>query len=166
LKRAFYLQSTSEIQASIFSLNQLFMNTYLAIFLGDLIPMVIGYVWYHPKVLGGPWMKSLGFTEDSLKQGNMGLIFGVSVLCAMVISWRMNAYSGHTEPGMSQFVHGFFHGAYSMGLPAALELIANGLFQRNAVTNLIINAAYWVVALGLMGSFLYSVATPEVAPGG
>jgi hypothetical protein len=142
------------------------MNAYLAIVLAGLIPMVIGYIWYHPKVFGGAWMKSLGLTEESLRQGNMAVIFGVSTLCAVVLAWRMNEYASHTQPGMSQFVHGFFHGAYSMGLPAALVLVSNGLFQRNSYTNLIINALYWIVALGLMGSFLYSVATPEVAPAG
>jgi hypothetical protein len=134
------------------------MNAYLAIVLAGLIPMVIGYIWYHPKVFGGAWMKSLGLTEESLRQGNMAVIFGVSTLCAVVLAWRMNEYASHTQPGMSQFVHGFFHGAYSMGLPAALVLVSNGLFQRNSYTNLIINALYWIVALGLMGSFLYSVA--------
>lgn len=142
------------------------MNSYLAIFLAGLIPMVLGYIWYHQKVFGGAWMKSLGFTEETLRQGNMGLIFGVSILCSLFISWRMNEYSSHTQPGMSQFVHGFFHGAYSTGLPAALVLVANGLFQRNTITNLIINAAYWIVALGFMGAFLYSVATPEVTSPG
>lgn len=142
------------------------MNSYLAIALASLIPMILGYIWYHPKVLGGPWMKSLGFTEETLRQGNMAMIMGIAWLCALVIAWRMNDYSSHTQPGMSQFVHGFFHGAYSMGLPAALVLISNGLFQRNTMTNLIINALYWIVALGLMGSFLYSVATPEAAPVG
>ena len=134
------------------------MNAYLAIVLAGLIPMVIGYIWYHPKAFGGAWMKSLGLTEESLRQGNMAVIFGVSTLCAVVLAWRMNEYASHTQPGMSQFVHGFFHGAYSMGLPAALVLVSNGLFQRNSYTNLIINALYWIVALGLMGSFLYSVA--------
>jgi len=142
------------------------MNSYLAIFLAALIPMVLGYIWYHPKVFGGAWMKSLGFTEETLKEGNMALIFGLSTLISLYLAWNINAYSSHTEPGMSQFVHGFFHGAYSMGLPAALVLISNGLFQRNTMTNLLINAAYWIVALGLMGSFLYSVAAPEVAAGG
>ena len=142
------------------------MNAYLAIFLAALIPMVLGYVWYHPKVFGGAWMKSLGFTEETLKEGNMALIFGLSTLISLYLAWRMNAYASHTQPGMSQFVHGFFHGGFSMGLPAALVLISNGLFQRNSMTNLLINAAYWIVALGLMGSFLYSVAAPEVAAGG
>lgn len=136
------------------------MNTYLAIFLAGLIPMAVGFVWYHPKVFGGAWMKSLGFTEESLQQGNMGLIMGGALVCSMFLAWVVNAYSSHSEPGMSQFVHGFFHGAYSVGLPAAVVLISNGLFQRNNMTNLLINAAYWILTLGLMGSFLYSVATP------
>jgi hypothetical protein len=142
------------------------MNSYLAIFIAGLMPMLIGYVWYHPKVFGTAWMKSLGFTEDSLRGGNMGLIYGLSMLCAFFISWRLNSYSSHTEPGMSQFVHGFYHGAYNMGLPAALVLVSNGLFQRNSINNLIINALYWIVALGLMSAFLYCVATPEANPVG
>jgi hypothetical protein len=142
------------------------MNTYLAIFLAGLIPMTLGMVWYHPKVFGAAWMKSLGLTEETVRQGNMAVSMGVATLIAMFLSWKMNEYSSHTQPGMSQFVHGFFHGGVSMGLPAALILISNGLFQRNTWTNLIINALYWFVALGLMGALLYSVATPEVAAGG
>lgn len=141
------------------------MNSYLAILIGGLIPMVAGYIWYHPKVFGNAWMNSLGLTQDDLRKGNMAVIFGVSILCSLVIAWRMNEYSSHTQPGWSQFVHGFFHGAYSTGLPAALVLVANGLFQRNNYTNILINAAYWIVALGLMGGFLYSVATPAPEAG-
>lgn len=111
-------------------------------------------------------MKSLGFTEEGMREGNMALTMGLSTLISMIISWRMNAYASHTEPGMSQFVHGFFHGAYSMGFPAVLVLVSNSLFQRNTMTNILINAAFWLVALGLMGSWLYSVAPAEVAPVG
>jgi hypothetical protein len=131
------------------------MNSYLAIFLAGLIPMILGFVWYHPKVFGA-----------AVRQCNMAVSMGVATIIAMFLSYRMNDYSSHTQPGMSQFVHGFFHGGVSMGLPAALILISNGLFQRNTWTNLIINALYWFVTLGLMGAFLYSVATPEVATGG
>jgi hypothetical protein len=142
------------------------MNQYLAIFIGGLIPMVVGYIYYHPKFFGTAWMKSLGVTEETLREGNMGLLMGLSTVISMVISWRMNGYASHTEPGWSQFVHGFFHGAWSTGFPAVLVLISNGLFQRNTLTNLLINALYWLLALGLMGAFLYSVAPPEVATGG
>ena len=142
------------------------MNPYLAIFVGGLIPMVVGYIYYHPKLFGTAWMNSLGVTEETLREGPVGLIMMISTVISMVISWRMNAYAGHSEPGWGQFMHGFFHGAWSMGFPAVLILISNGLFQRNTFTNLLINALYWLLALGLMGAFLYSVATPEVASGG
>lgn len=139
------------------------MNSYLAIIIAGLIPMILGFVWYHPKLFGGAWMKSLGFTEATMKEGNMGMTMGLATLISMIIAWRMNGYASHTQPGMSQLMHGFFHGAVSMGVPAVLVLISNSLFQRNNFTNIIINALYWLLALGLMGAFLYYVATPDAA---
>lgn len=140
------------------------MNQYLAIFIGGLIPMILGYIWYHPKVFGAAWMKSLGFTEESLKEGNMGMTMGIATLLSMVLSWKLNEWSSHTQEGWSQFLHGFYHGAMGIGLTAAVVLASNSLFQRNSWTNILINAVYWILALGLMGAFLYSVAAPEAAP--
>ena len=111
-------------------------------------------------------MKSLGFTEETVREGNMAVTMGLATLCAMFLSWTINAYSGHTQPGMSQFVHGLYHGGVNVGIPAAAVLVSNSLFQRNSASNIIINAAYWIIALGLMGGFLYSVAAPEVVPAG
>ncbi len=138
------------------------MNTYLAIVIAGLIPMALGFVWYHPKVFGSAWMKSLGFTEDSLKQGNMAVTMGLGTLISFDLAWKMNEWSSHTQPNMSQFVHGFYHGAMGVGLTAVLVLTSNSLFQRQSWTNILVNAVYWILALGLMGAFLYSVATPEV----
>lgn len=140
------------------------MNAYLAIFIAGLIPMVLGYIWYHPKIFGNAWMKSLGFTEASLKEGNMAITMGLATLISFALAWKLNEWSTHTQPGMSQFVHGFYHGSMGVGLTAILVLISNSIFQRNTLTNILINAVYWVLALGLMGAFLYSVATPEITP--
>ena len=139
------------------------MNSYLAILIAALIPMVLGFLWYHPKLFGTAWMNSLGMTEDDVKGGNMPLIFGLSLVAAAFIAWRMNAYSGHTEEGMHQFVHGFYHGAYSAGAVAVAVLISNSLFQRNSLQNILINSLYWLLTLGLMGGFLYTVAPVEAS---
>ncbi len=45
-----------------------------------LIPMVVGAIYYHPKVLGSYWMNLNGFTEETLKKGNPLVIFGVAYL--------------------------------------------------------------------------------------
>jgi hypothetical protein len=142
------------------------MNSYLAIVLAGLIPMVLGFVWYHPKVFGAAWMKSLGMTEEKLKEGNMAVTMGLATIISIIIAWKLNEWSSHVQPNMSQFVHGFYHGAMGFGLPAGLVLVSNSLFQRHSWTNILINVIYWVLALGLMAAFLYSVATPEVAAAG
>jgi peptidoglycan biosynthesis protein MviN/MurJ (putative lipid II flippase) len=126
-----------------------------------LIPMALGFVWYHPKVFGNAWMQSIGMNEASMK-GSMATTMTLAIACSMFISWSVNAYAGHPQPGWMQFTHGFFHGAWGTGVPAAVVLIANGLFERRSATNLLINAAYWILAIGLMGGFLYAVAAPMV----
>ena len=43
-----------------------------------LIPLVIGFIWYNPKVFGTIWMNEIGMTEEKAKQGNMAKIFGLT----------------------------------------------------------------------------------------
>jgi len=38
---------------------------YYIIFIAGLIPLMIGFVWYNPKVFGNAWMKSINVTEES-----------------------------------------------------------------------------------------------------
>ncbi len=56
------------------------------LFLTGLIPLLTGFVWYNPKVFGNTWMKSIGATPESLKGGNMALIFGLCYLFALMIA--------------------------------------------------------------------------------
>jgi len=47
-----------------------------------LVPMILGYIWYHAKVLGKPWMEVSGMTEEKMKEGNMAVTYGVSYVFA------------------------------------------------------------------------------------
>jgi len=130
---------------------------YLHILAAAASTMVIGAIWYHPKVFGTAWMNSLGYTEEDLTKGNMALMYGAGYLFSCFIAWKIYAYAGHTEEGMSQFVHGAFHGAWSAGAVAVAVLTLNTIFERRSVTNMLINAGYWFVSLGVMGGILYSI---------
>ncbi len=48
--------------------------------------MALGFIWYHPKVLGTVWMTETGLTEEKMKAGNMALIFGISFILAFMLS--------------------------------------------------------------------------------
>lgn len=61
-------------------------NHWYIIFLTGIIPLLTGFIWYHPKTFGNTWMKLNGFTPESLKQGNMALIFGLCYLFGVMLS--------------------------------------------------------------------------------
>jgi hypothetical protein len=53
--------------------------------LAALIPLVVGFIWYHPKILGTAWMNAAGLTEEKLKGANMALIFFLVFIFSFLI---------------------------------------------------------------------------------
>lgn len=39
----------------------------LAVFLAAISSMVVGFLWYSPLLCGKPWIKLMGYTDESLK---------------------------------------------------------------------------------------------------
>jgi Protein of unknown function (DUF1761) len=80
---------------------------WIAILPTCLIPMLVGFIYYHPKVLGTAWMKIAGMNEESMKNANMGKIFGftlifgvfLSVFLLPVVLHAMHAFSLVLPPG-------------------------------------------------------------------
>ena len=62
----------------------------LVVALTALIPLVIGAIWYNPKVFGTVWIKSTGLTEDELKKSNMMLVFGLTYLFSFFVAAILN----------------------------------------------------------------------------
>lgn len=63
---------------------------FLAVALAALIPIIIGFIWYHPSLFGNTWMKLNNFTEEQLKSSNMLLIFGASLVLSFILAFNMN----------------------------------------------------------------------------
>ena len=59
---------------------------FLIIFIAALVPMVVGFIWYSPKVLGTAWMQAAEITEDKIKGANMAVIFGLAFLFSFFIA--------------------------------------------------------------------------------
>ena len=60
-----------------------------------LIPMIVGAVWYNPKVFGTAWMAASGVTEESMKGAKMGVIFGLSYLFAFLLASQITVMVIH-----------------------------------------------------------------------
>jgi hypothetical protein len=82
----------------------------LVIFLAALVPLVVGFIWYNPKVLGTAWMEASGMTPEKGKTGNMPLIFGLTYLFSVFLAFAMSTMVVHqfhlrsilmNEPGLN-----------------------------------------------------------------
>jgi hypothetical protein len=76
---------------------------FLYIVLAALIPMIIGFIYYHPKVVGGAWMKASGVTDETMKGANMGIIFGASLLLSFLVSVSIAMFVTHQTDLHSMF---------------------------------------------------------------
>jgi len=60
-------------------------------FIVGLIPLVVGAIYYSESLLGKKWRQLNGFSPEFLKEGNPIILFGVSYLMSVIISF---AFSG------------------------------------------------------------------------
>lgn len=136
--------------------------SYVAILLGAILIMVLGAVWFHPKVFGQSWMAGAGLTEADMKDANPIMMVG-ALLMALVIAYATSRYAGHTEPGMSQFVHGMFHGFMPAIMYVAPVLVSKSLFEKKSLGWILTSTAYWVIAITLVGGVVYALTpvTPK-----
>jgi Protein of unknown function (DUF1761) len=83
---------------------------FLILALAAIVPMVTGFIWYHPKVMGTVWMKANDITQEKLEGANMGLILFVTYIFSFFIAMALNGMVIHqthlysillAEPGFS-----------------------------------------------------------------
>ncbi|MDG5491067.1 DUF1761 domain-containing protein [Psychroserpens sp. SPM9] len=154
---------------------------FLAILVAAVVPMVLGFIWYNPKLFGTVWMRESGMTEEKMKGGNMAVIFGVSFLLALVLAFFTQFLVIHqtgvvsliggdpTAEGVSPtyqafmdvyggdfrtFKHGALHG-FLAGVFFVLPVMGtNGLFERKSGKHIFINVGYWTLTLTIMGAIV------------
>ncbi|QRM88689.1 DUF1761 family protein [Lacinutrix sp. WUR7] len=141
--------------------------------------LVIGAIWYNPKVFGNVWMRESGMTEEKMKGANMLKIFGLSLVFAAMLAGLLMNYTNHqwgaigmiggrpetALPSFEAFMadygnafrtfkHGALHGTM-FGILGALPIIGTiALFERKSAKYIFINAGYWIVTLGVMGALI------------
>lgn len=118
-----------------------------AVLVAALSTFLIGGLWYSPAVFGKAWMRENGFTEESLKGGNMAKIFGLAFFLGLIAAINLAMFLGpENRPEMGAlwgFAAGFGWVATFVG--------THYLFERRSFTLFLINAGYSVVALTVMG---------------
>ena len=152
---------------------------FLALIAAAVSALMIGFIWYNPKVFGTAWMKAAEMTEEQIKGGNMAKIFGLALLFAFLLAFALQFITIHQTGAMGMiggdpsqarpsynafmadygnafrtFKHGALHGTIA-GIFIALPIIGtNALFERKGAKYIFINSGYWIVTLAIMGGIV------------
>lgn len=129
---------------------------WISMVIATLIPMVVGFIYYNPKVFGNAWMNSLGITEEDIKKQNMAKTYGIAIVMSFILAFFLINFNNSPgqEGEFDTFKHGAFHGLF-LGIVVAMPiLMTNGLFELKNLKNIFINIGYWIITLVLMGGVL------------
>ena len=65
---------------------------WLAVLVAGISSFVVGGIWYSPGLFGKAWMKDNNVTEDDVKKGNKGKIFGWTVIFSLVMAANLGMF--------------------------------------------------------------------------
>lgn len=153
---------------------------FLALLLASLSTLLIGAIWYNPKVFGTIWMRETGTKmEENFSKTKMIGMFAMSVFYAFLISFilqvivihqygALGMIGGDTTKALPSytafmadygtnfrtFKHGMFHGFIS-GLFFALPVVGTGaIYERRSWKYVLISGGYWVISCMIMGGII------------
>ena len=128
---------------------------YLAIIVAGIASMAVGFLWYGPILFGKPWMKMMGYTEESMKkaQKEMGKTYTISFVLSLVTAYVLS----HVMVLSQNFFH---YSMLSTGLMTAFWMWLGFVMPVQATDTLFggkrkklvaINAGYQLASLLVMG---------------
>lgn len=151
----------------------------LALVVAAFSTLVVGFIWYNPKVFGTIWMKESGLSEEKLKGSNMVVTLLISFIYAFFIAFVLRFLVIHqtgaigmvggdasiAKPSFDAFIadygsafrtfkHGALHG-FLTGLFLALPIIGtNALYERRSFKYTLVTGGFWVVCCMIMGGII------------
>lgn len=120
---------------------------WLAVVAAALSSFVIGGLWFSPLLFCNVWMRVAGLTEEQLKAGNKGKIFGVTAILSLIMALNLAMFLNDPKTTASWgATAGFLAGVWTF---CAIAMV--GLFELKSWAYIFINGLYSTISLTVMG---------------
>ena len=134
---------------------------WLAIAVAVVAQMVIGYIWFHPSVMGKMWADANGKTVEEMKPKNPGMVYGIAILYTifftMFLVQNVTGPDQDTGPdghSFHTFQHGVFH-AIILAILVFLPVLGTpSLFEGKPKGWLIVQLGYWLIRASVAAGIL------------
>ncbi len=132
-----------------------------------LVPMVMGFIYYHPSLMGNAWMKANGFTRESIGKGPKPAMYLLALVASFMLAFFMwgwvtggggvdkmqvvDPVDGHSY---ETFGHGVFHGV-AFSIMVLLPILTTiKIFEMRSWKWALVNWGYWSITVILMNGIL------------
>ena len=133
---------------------------WLAVLVAGLSAFVIGGIWYSPGLFGKAWMQDSSLTEEDIKKGNKGKIFGFTAIFSLLMAVNLAMFLADTPTecaGNCARITDVSWGAtagFLAGVWTFCAIAIHSLFELKSWRHIFINGGYSLVALTLMGAII------------
>jgi hypothetical protein len=128
----------------------------IPVIIAGVVNMVIGALWYSPLVMGKLWMRSMGKTEEELKQGmssaSMGLTYVVNTIAALLFAYVLAHIVKFAN--LTTFQQGAMAGFWVWLGFVITTVIPGYMFESRPKMLYFIFIIYQLIAIVLMGGIL------------
>jgi len=134
-----------------------YQYNYFAIFTMALVNVVLGGVWYAPKVFGDAWSKLAGMTQEKAKKGAgkaLAWMVAMSILQAFVLSAVVQWVQAGTGGLPLNFFNGLMVGFYAW-LGFTFTVVSSSYqFNQHPLKLYLIDLGYPLISMLVMGGVL------------
>lgn len=123
--------------------------------------MVIGFLWFHPSVMGKMWAKANNIELKDMNPENAGMSYGITILLTIVFTfWLAGNVTG---PGQQVAADGHSFVTFQHGLAHALALsimvmlpVFSGpaIFEKRGWKWAVVHVGYWFARMAVAAGIL------------
>jgi len=121
-------------------------TTFLPVLAAGVANVILGFIWYHPRVFGGTWMRFLNFSPEMTERGKKNMparvlvAFFASIVTASVMQVVGNVF------GVYGWTNAMILGAMCWLGFTAPTMLGMVLWELKPFRYYLIVAGYWLVA--------------------
>ncbi|MBS1501328.1 MAG: DUF1761 domain-containing protein [Bacteroidetes bacterium] len=121
-----------------------------AVIVAALSSFAVGGLWYARTAFGSAWMADSRLTEDDIKAGNKGKIFGFTFIFSLLMAINLAMFLADAKTNLAWgATAGFLTGIWTF-----CAIAIHSLFELKSWRHIFINGGYSIVSLTLMGAIL------------
>lgn len=126
----------------------------LSIVLAGIVSFIIGYIWYHPRVFGGVWMRLANVQPEHVERGKrqMPVSAPVALLGSMLIAYAMNQFG--LAWGVFDIGEAARFGFWCWAGFVAPTMLGQVLWEHRPFALYLLNAGYWLLSMIVMAIIL------------